>query len=116
MIKFEIPDSDLQRCKKHWIELRKLFTKPDDLTKADFIDKTLFKSSGLNDSTATKTVSLNTMTDIMTEIDNELKENSNNNNNNNDIDIKTKDITTKETTEDISIMDENVKEFIRKPV
>ena len=89
MIRFELTESDWNTSKKYWIQLKQRFTRPDDLKKAELINRTLFESSspnvsGFDASTAVTThastpttpiPSMHTLSEIMSEIDTELKNN-----------------------------------------
>ena len=121
MIKFELSDADWQTSKRYWSELKKHFTNPDDVKKADFINGTLFESSNLNTSRtiATPTIpSINSISELMNEIDSELKKNG-------DIDVKTqaekenKELDTADTDNDnsaMATMDKDIVKFIQAPV
>ena len=124
MIKFELNDSNWKTSKQYWNELKKQFIKPDDAKKADFIDRVLFDSSSQNISlnshalmhassvdalpttttVATPIPSMHIMSEIMSEIDKELKTDEKKNDNYNVIDSKMHEA------------NEDLKQFIRKPV
>ena len=93
MIRLELSPSDWQTSKGYWNELKQHFSKPEDTNKVQFIDRVLFESSSLNDANSTapsiiSIPSINSMSQMMSEIDSEVK----NNGNEIDIDVKTQDL------------------------
>ena len=138
MIRFELNDSDWTTSKRYWNELKKRFTKPDDAKKAEFINRVLFKSSARNVSsqtnppdsstttiatitTTTPIPSINSISEIMNEIDNEIKSNSKNDIDIiNNSDIKTQELKTITTTQAQEEFEnkacKELKRFIGKPV
>ena len=110
MIRFALSDSDWQTCKGYWGDLRTLFAKPDDAKKAQFMDRVLFESSSLNDSSSKPSIpSIDSMAEIMNQIDEELK-----NDQDNQTDIKTNQLQT--TTERKYNYTKELKRFIHEPV
>ena len=123
MIRFELNNSDWTTSKRYWHELKKQFTKPNDVKKADFINDTLFESSSRNagtppdsSTTTTHTIipSINSMTEIMSEIDKEIQ-NDEKHDSGNDIDI---DVKTSATTgaKLETQANKDLRQFIRNPV
>ena len=113
MIKFELSDFDWRTSKQYWSELKKQFINPGDAQKVKFIDRVLFESSGVSafnsHGSATTTVlpSINSLTEMMNEIDKESKDSEKH-----DIDVKTHQ--QQETTE--KNYSKELRQFIRKPV
>ena len=103
---------DWLTTKKYWDELSKHFVWPDDRKKVDFINQIIFESSGQNELSNTGTIttteteipSINTMNEIMKEIDNEVA-----------ITTTTTTAQTKEESKSATI-DEEMKKFIVEPV
>ena len=117
MVTVQVSDSDWSLVLKYWQDLQKHLNQPDDLKKIDFLDRSIFKSAGLNtaqsqssagvtdvkDKANMSSISISTMSEIMKEIDNELSQRENKVD-----DLKTFD-------EEMKI-DSKIKRFIVEPV
>ena len=113
MLRLELSDSDWQTSKRYWNELKKQFIKPDDVKKANFVTHALFETT-----TTPHTIipSINSMNEIMSEIDSELKTDEKNDC---DIDVKTQKqiiATTTVANTNGNDIDQALKQFIGLPV
>lgn len=86
MIHFQVRNSDWSTAKTYWKDLCKQLVSSDDQKKVDFVNKIIFESCGPNElsetkestesntitTTTTEIPSINTMNEIMKEIDNEV--------------------------------------------
>ena len=110
MIKVELSETDWLTSKSYWNELTKCFVNRTDRKKADFISNVLFESrhaSNMIDSQPAEisSVSVNTMSELMNEIDEELKTNDSSISN-----------VSNHTKNDGIDLDENIKKLIHEPV
>ena len=98
MIRLELSESEWLTSKRYWNDLIQQLSKPADTNKADFIRRTIFESPNItsplksNDIT-TQIPSVNEMSELMNEIENETKDEAR-----------------------FGLLDEKVKKFIAKPV
>ena len=116
MIHLSVLKSDWLTTKSYWKDLEKLFVDSDDRKKADFLNRVVFESPGVKEidssnSNTTEIPSIDTISQIMKEIDNELIITGDRDND----DYKT-EIETETSKTQVPKMDEKIQEFIMEPV
>ena len=126
MARIQVSDHDWSIVVQYWKDLQKHLNQPDDLKKIDFLNRVIFKSAGVNrlhsQSSATVTtaktagvitdqkdrinissISIETMSEIMNEIDNDLSK-------------REKKVDDSKAVDDEIKIDSKIKTFIVEPV
>lgn len=127
MIKLQVKHSDWVTTQTYWKDLQKLLVTPDDHKKAEFVNRVIFESGGVNeiisnsvkdvDITETEIPSINTISQIMKEIDSESRIASDDSKKETPESVTTTVAEAKTETETlVAKMDEKIKQFMSEPV